>query len=149
MQNKAKVSRYSHISRTHERELTQHRRIIQCALSSQHYDVAREVHAQMANTGRDEPVTRYLMYKVGLRSQDNDFGMPPIAYSQTTLIDVASECLDYICRTSVKDATLLYACVMEAQSAGSKRQVISALEKVLSKYEHSAPSGIHLPALLR
>jgi hypothetical protein len=69
--------------------------------------------------------------------------------SQLTLIQIAAECLDHVCRSSAKDATLLYACVMEAQSAGSKRQAINALEKVLERYEHSAPAGIHLPALLR
>ncbi|KAL7773732.1 hypothetical protein CFE70_003699 [Pyrenophora teres f. teres 0-1] len=131
-QNKAKVSRFCCIFRTFGRELTQHRKIIQCAYSRQSYVAAREVHSQMSESGRDEPVTRYLMYKVGLRSGDEDF-----------------ECLDFVCRNSAKDATLLYACVMEAQSTGSKRQVISALGKVLEKYEHSAPAGIHLPALLR
>ena len=38
---------------------------------------------------------------------------------------------------------------MEAQSTGNKRQAISALERVLEKYDYSAPAGIHLPALLR
>jgi hypothetical protein len=65
------------------------------------------------------------------------------------LIMAAAECLDYICRSSAKDATLLYACVMEAQSAGEKKQAINALERVLDKYDYSAPTGIHLPALLR
>ncbi|KAI4712219.1 hypothetical protein J4E89_002485 [Alternaria sp. Ai002NY15] len=110
------------------------RKIIQCALSRQDFEAAREVHAKMPESGKDEPVTRYLMYKAGLRGGDEIF---------------AAECLDYVCRSSAKDATLLYACVMEAQSAGSKRQAINALEKVLEKYEHSAPAGIHLPALLR
>lgn len=62
---------------------------------------------------------------------------------------IATNSLDHICQSSAKDATLLYACVMEAQSAGDKRQAISALERVLEKYEYSAPAGIHLPALLR
>ncbi|KAI4675119.1 uncharacterized protein J4E88_008023 [Alternaria novae-zelandiae] len=110
------------------------RKIIQCALSRQDFEAAREVHAKMPESGKDDPVTRYLMYKAGLRGGDEIF---------------AAECLDYVCRSSAKDATLLYACVMEAQSAGSKRQAINALEKVLEKYEHSAPAGIHLPALLR
>ncbi|KAI4944815.1 hypothetical protein J4E91_008503 [Alternaria rosae] len=110
------------------------RKIIQCALSRQDYEAAREVHAKMPESGKDDPVTRYLMYKAGLRGGDEIF---------------AAECLDYVCRSSAKDATLLYACVMEAQSVGSKRQAINALEKVLEKYEHSAPAGIHLPALLR
>ena len=110
------------------------RKIIQCALARQDYEAAREVHAKMPESGRNEPVTRYLMYKAGLRGGDEQF---------------AAECLDHVCRSSAKDATLLYACVMEAQSAGDKRQAICALEKVLEKYEHSAPAEIHLPALLR
>lgn len=54
-----------------------------------------------------------------------------------------------MCRKSSKDATLLYACVLEAQSAGDKRQTIIALQKVLNKYDYNAPPGVHLPALLR
>ncbi|CAN9168411.1 unnamed protein product [Alternaria alternata] len=37
----------------------------------------------------------------------------------------------------------------KAQSAGNKRQAISALEKVLEKYEHNALAEINLPALSR
>lgn len=65
------------------------------------------------------------------------------------LIVLAAECLDVVCRNSAKDATLLYACVMEAHSIGDKKQVISALQQVLDKYDYTAPAGIHLPALLR
>lgn len=62
---------------------------------------------------------------------------------------LAAGCLDIVCRNSAKDATLLYACVMEAQSVGDKRQTINALGRVLDKYNYSAPAGIHLPTLLR
>ena len=62
---------------------------------------------------------------------------------------VAMECLDRICKTSTKDATLLYACVLEAQRAGDRVQSLAAMQKVLDKYDYSAPSGVHLPALLR
>ena len=65
------------------------------------------------------------------------------------LTPTAVECLDHVCRHSAKDASLLYACVMEAQSIGDKKQEILALRKVLDKYNYSAPTGIHLPALLR
>ncbi|KAJ5063293.1 meiosis protein SPO22/ZIP4 like-domain-containing protein [Bipolaris maydis] len=118
VQNQAKVSR----------------KIIQCAFTCRDYETARSAYARMTETGRDEPVTRYLMYKVALQSGDADF---------------ATECLDHICRSSAKDATLLYACVMEAQRAGNKRQAINALQRVLDKYEHGATTGVHLPALLR
>ncbi|KAF2659423.1 SPO22-domain-containing protein [Lophiostoma macrostomum CBS 122681] len=110
------------------------RKIIQCASSRADFGAAREVFLKMSSIGRDEPLTRYLMYKVGLHSED---------------WDLASESLDSVCRQSLKDATLLYACVLEAQKAGNKRQAIVALGKVLDKYEFNAPTGIHLPALLR
>jgi hypothetical protein len=104
----------------------------------------------MTDSGRDEPVTRYLMYKVGLGSGDVDLGEDPASCGcGRTLTTTAAECLDYICRSSAKDATLLYACVMEAQGTGDKKQAISALERVLNRYDYSAPEGIHLPALLR
>jgi hypothetical protein len=66
-----------------------------------------------------------------------------------TLTKAATDCIDHVCRSSAKDTTLLYACVMEAQSAGDKRQAIAVLERVLDKYDYNAPAGIHLPALLR
>ena len=60
-----------------------------------------------------------------------------------------SKCLDNVCQKSSKDATLLYACVLEAMTGGEKRQAIFALEKVLKKYDYNTPAGVHLPALLR
>ncbi|OAK98096.1 SPO22-domain-containing protein [Phaeosphaeriaceae sp. SRC1lsM3a] len=110
------------------------RKIIQCALIRHDHAAAREAYNRMSESGRDEAVTRYLMYKSGLRSGDTE---------------LTADSLEHICRSSAKDATLLYACVMEAQSTGDKKQAINALQHVLDKYEYSAPAGIHLPALLR
>ncbi|KAL5114846.1 sporulation-specific protein 22 [Pleosporales sp. CAS-2024a] len=101
---------------------------------NQDFPAAREAYKKMSDSGREEPVTRYLMYKVGIKSHD---------------VELVTECLDRVSRDSAKDATLLYACVMEAQGNGDKRQAIAALECVLDKYEYSAPAGVHLPALLR
>ena len=61
----------------------------------------------------------------------------------------ATQCLDTICSTSTKDATLLYACVLEAQRAGDRAQSIASMQRVLDKYDYGAPGGVHLPALLR
>jgi len=62
---------------------------------------------------------------------------------------IAAECLEMVSRRTSEDATLLHACVLEAQNAGDKRQAIQALEKVLQRFDHSTPSGVHLPALMR
>jgi hypothetical protein len=107
----------------------------------------------MSDTGREEPITRYLMYKVALNSGDHDLGKACSACSYALAPGLtdnpAAECLESVCRQSSKDATLLYACVLEAQNFGNRREAILALEKVLDKYDYSAPTGIHLPALLR
>jgi hypothetical protein len=104
----------------------------------------------MSDSGKNEPVTRYLMYKVGLQSGDvvlsKVFSKSGSGYGLTM---TAAECLENISRNSAKDATLLYACVMEAQSTGDKKEVVNTLGRVLDKYDYSAPTGIHLPALLR
>ncbi|KAF2114687.1 meiosis protein SPO22/ZIP4 like-domain-containing protein [Lophiotrema nucula] len=110
------------------------RKVILCAISRQDYAAARDVFSKMSDVGKNEPITRFLMYKMALHSNDFDF---------------AAECLDEVCRKSSKDATLLYACVVEAQNGGDRRQSIAALKKVLDKYDYAAPAGIHLPALLR
>jgi len=47
------------------------------------------------------------------------------------------------------DATLLYACVLEAQQTGDQEQMVISLQCVLKKYDYSAPNEVHLPALLR
>lgn len=61
----------------------------------------------------------------------------------------AEECLVAVSDASSKDATLLYACVLEAQTNGDKGQAAAAMKRVLEKYKYGAPSGVYLPALLR
>ena len=63
--------------------------------------------------------------------------------------NLAAECLEIISRKASTDTTLLYACVLEAQNSGNKRQTIHALEKALQKFNHNVPPGANLPALLR
>ncbi|KAL1391665.1 meiosis protein SPO22/ZIP4 like-domain-containing protein [Phyllosticta capitalensis] len=110
------------------------RKSILCAIARRDWTTARETFFQMSESGRKEPLTRLLMYKVALQEHDQPF---------------AAECLDVVCSQSGADATILYACVMDAQGAEDKQSTILALQKVLEKYDYSPPSGVHLPALLR
>jgi hypothetical protein len=81
-----------------------------CALARSDYAAAREIFTKMSDTGRDEPITRYQMYKVALYSQDADFGEIPSAYgcrlrahayscgmSQQGLPTVVKRCNSSIC----------------------------------------------------
>lgn len=110
------------------------RKMIQCSLNRNDLAGARQVFFQMTDTGKSAPLTRYLMYKVAIREGDKDF---------------ATENLVAMCKDSSKDTTLLYACVVEAQSSGDKQQVTTALQKVLERYDFSTSQDVHLPALLR
>ncbi|KAF2689190.1 SPO22-domain-containing protein [Lentithecium fluviatile CBS 122367] len=110
------------------------RKMILCALARHDPAAAREFFSKMSDTGRDDRITRYLMYKVGLHSGDLDF---------------VAECLDLVCRQSSKDATLPYACALDAQNSGNRRAAIEALNKIVDKYDHAAPTDVHYPALVR
>ncbi|CAI6268821.1 unnamed protein product [Periconia digitata] len=110
------------------------RKIILCAQARHDHAVARQVFSEMSETGRNDRVTRYIMYKTGLQMVDSE---------------LATECLDLIFRHSGTDATLLYACILDAQAFGSNLDAVTALEIVLDKCDHGVPAGVHLPALLR
>ncbi|MCJ1284476.1 hypothetical protein MMC26_003808, partial [Xylographa opegraphella] len=110
------------------------RKIIICTLATSDYATARSIYSGMSDTVRSADETKYLMYKVALRSGDRE---------------LAVECLEAISIGSTKDGTLLYACVLEAQQMGQREQAISAMVHVLDKYNYGSPPGVNLPALLR
>jgi hypothetical protein len=101
-------------------------------LSKKSFGVAREIFNAMPESAKNEPMSRFLMYKVALRSEESE---------------LAAECLRIISLAPAKDPTLLYACVLDAQQTGNKHQTVAALQCVLEKYG-SSPLG-HLPSLVR
>lgn len=95
---------------------------------------AREIYGSLSETARNDPKTRFLMYKIAMRGGD---------------VELASECLEVVHQASSKDPGLLYACVLDARQVGDKDLAAAALQLVLEKYQFNPPSTIHLPALLR
>ena len=110
------------------------RKLLLCALATANYSEARNTYACMSPLCQSAQETQFLMYKVGLRSNDSD---------------LAAECLEAIYQKCVDDAALLYACVLEAQQTGQRKQAISAMQRVLDKCNYGSPPGVNLPALLR
>ena len=49
--------------------------MILCALARHDYAAAREVYSKMSDLGREDRVTRYLMYKVALHENDSELGI--------------------------------------------------------------------------
>jgi hypothetical protein len=105
-----------------------------CALDRHDLVNAREIFSGMPEAARNEPMTRFLMYKVAIRCDE---------------VQLAAESLDIISQASAKDPTLLYACCLEAQQIGNKRQTIRALIFLVEKYDSAPPTSLNMPSLLR
>jgi hypothetical protein len=111
-----------------------HRKLLLCYLAKQEFGNAKDTYGSMSEVAKNEPMTRFLMYKIAIRSDETEF---------------AAECLQVISSSSLKDPTLIYGCVLDAQQIGDKSQTLAALQLVLEKFGYGAPSNIHLPSLLR
>ncbi len=110
------------------------RKLILCALSKNDLLSAKEIFNAMSESARDEPMSRFLLYKVAVRSGD---------------IDLAAECLAIVSASSTEDPTLMYACCLDAQQAGNKTQTLLALQLVLENYTCKPSAGLHFPSLIR
>ncbi len=105
-------------------------------IALQRHDIS-DVHnliADIPESAREDPNTQFLLFKVALRTDQSG---------------LAVQALDKVYTHAKKDATLLYACVLDAQQNGDRQITMKSLQMVLEKYEYSAPDGVHLPALLR
>lgn len=115
------------------------RKLIICCLARHNISGAQDAFGIMSEASKNEPMTRFLMYKVAIRSEDSD---------------LAAECLQAISSSS-KDPTLLYACVLDSQQVGNRSLALAALQRVLEnhatfKSQGAGSSGaVHLPSLLR
>lgn len=106
------------------------RKAVVTALARTDFDAAREAFFEMPQAIQDEPITRYLAFKLALRSSD---------------YELANESLQVVTKHADKDPTFLYACVLEAQQSELRHIAVAALQSLLDKL----PPGVHLPSLLR
>ena len=113
---------------------TLYRKLLLCALATEDFGNTRDIYGSMSEVAKNEPMTRFLMFKIAIRCEETEF---------------AAECLQIISSSTSKNPTLLYACVLDAQQMGDKPQTLAALQLVLEKFGYGAPSSIHLPSLLR
>lgn len=112
------------------------RKLLLCALARTDVGSAREIFSSMSDSARNEPMSRFLMYKIAIRGGDTA---------------LAAECLQSISAAAktTQDITLLYGCVLDAQRIGDKPQTLAGLQLVLEKADHGAKTAVHLPSLLR
>lgn len=94
---------------------------------------AKETYDTLSESAKGEPVTKFLLYKIALRSKD---------------IELTAQCLQELSFNS-QDPRLLHACVLDAQQSGNKEEVLRALQVILDTHGPEQTEALHLPALLR
>ncbi|CAG8979159.1 hypothetical protein HYALB_00000293 [Hymenoscyphus albidus] len=110
------------------------RKLLLCAFERQDTNSAMEIFTSMPEIAKNEPMTRFLMYKVAI---------------QSNLSKVAAESLQVIYSASSTDPTLLYACCLYSMQGNNKVQTLAALQLVLEKHDYDLPTAVHLPSLIR
>ncbi|KAH0365376.1 SPO22-domain-containing protein, partial [Aureobasidium melanogenum] len=111
------------------------RKSMTVALSKGDVTAARAAYHQMSSQGKSAAMTQYLMYKLAL--QEND-------------AELATKSLEGVLKSSSKDTEkYLYACALEAQQIGNRKQFIATLNTILELHDKSSLNDVRLAVLLR
>lgn len=106
------------------------RKVMMSALQRDELDTARAAFFGLPVSSQNEGMTRYLAYKLALKSND---------------AQLASECLESLVKRVNREPRYLYACVLEAQQSGSRAMAVAAFQALVNQ----PPSGVQIPALFR
>lgn len=106
------------------------RKVMVNALQRDELDTARAAFYGLPVSSQNEGMTRYLAYKLALKSND---------------IRLAGECLESLVKNVDREPQYLYACVLEAQQSGNRVMAVAAFQALVNQ----PPKGVQLPALFR
>lgn len=121
------------------------------ALSKGDVTAARAAYHQMSDQGKSAAMTQYLMYKLALQEYDTELGKYlSSCRGSTQLTLLAMKSLEGVLKSSSKDTEkYLYACALEAQQMGDRKQFIATLNKILELHEKNSLNDVRLAVLLR
>ncbi|TXC04890.1 hypothetical protein FocTR4_00001914 [Fusarium oxysporum f. sp. cubense] len=112
------------------------RRLVLCATSCSDSEAALSAFHSMPRSIQDEPLTRYLMFRVSLLTWDHDLGR---------------QCVEFLGKFAEKSQCrdILYACTRDAQHVGDKLMTLEALKAVAETFDAEGSLTINLPSILR
>lgn len=107
-----------------------------CATSCSDSEAALSTFHSMPRSIQDEPLTRYLMFRVSLLDWDHDLGR---------------QCVEFLGKFAEKSQCrdILYACIRDAQHIGDKLMTLEALKAVAETFDAEGSLTINLPSILR
>lgn len=91
------------------------------------------VYINMPETSRDEPITKYFLFKLSIKADD---------------LEMATECLRGI-TISADKMKLLHACVLHARHEKAPRFMVQAMKRLADAINHDPSNQVHAPALFR
>jgi hypothetical protein len=106
------------------------RKVMVTALQRDELDTARAAFYGLPASSQNEGMTRYLAYKLALRSND---------------VRLAGECLESLVKHIDQEPRYLYACVLEAQQSANRAMAVAAFQALVDQ----PSNGVQLPALFR
>ncbi|KAH7257673.1 meiosis protein SPO22/ZIP4 like-domain-containing protein [Fusarium tricinctum] len=112
------------------------RRLMLCAIACNDAETAHSAFHTMPKSIQDEPLTRYLMFKVSLLNWDQNLGCQCITF--LSKLTGKSQCRD-----------ILYACVKEAQNVGHRLLTLEALKAVAETFDGDSSWTINMPSIFR
>lgn len=112
------------------------RKRIQCAISLNNIEKARQAFADMPQRGQSNALTSYLMFRLAIMSWDHDLGRQCV--ENISSLGEQGHCTD-----------ILYACIKEAQHAGDKVCTLAAMIAVSNTKRTSVSITGNCIALLR
>ncbi|KAK2682418.1 Meiosis specific protein Spo22/ZIP4/TEX11 [Fusarium oxysporum f. sp. vasinfectum] len=112
------------------------RRLVLCATSCSDSEAALSAFHSMPRSIQDEPLTRYLMFRVSVLNWDHDLGR---------------QCVEFLGKFAEKSQCrdILYACIRDAQHVGDKLMTLEALKAVAETFDAEGSLTINLPSILR
>ncbi|KAF5532762.1 transcription factor [Fusarium napiforme] len=112
------------------------RRLVLCATSCSDTESALSAFHSMPRSIQDDPLTRYLMFRVSLLNWDHDLGR---------------QCVEFLGKFAEKSQCrdILYACIRDAQLFGDKLMTLEALKAVAETFDDEGSLTINLPSILR
>jgi hypothetical protein len=106
------------------------RKAILASLDRGDVDGAREAFFEMPQAAQNDVATRYLAFRIALQSDDHE---------------LAADSLRIVSKWADKDATFLYACVLQAQQSNRGHVTVAAMNELIDRQ----PPGTDLRSLLR
>jgi hypothetical protein len=104
-----------------------------CCIENGDIETAKAVYVTIPEASRDEPITKYILFKLSIRADD---------------LEMATDCLRGI-TISADKMKVLHACILHARHEKAPQFIVQAMKRLADAINHDPSNQVHAPALFR